>query len=94
MTIDYLLKYISFDSYNKLVHSGNSYVIELFSNNMRNVNLNCQYLIGYGVSNIESVILNKAEDITLDHDLFIDNINTLEKKLSKKDVIALYENAS
>ena len=69
------------------------YLLELLVNNSRNVNLNCLYLIRYGVSDIEKVILTKTEDITKDHDEFIKDIKSLEKNLNKKEIIALYENA-
>ena len=37
----------------KLINSKNNYLLELLVNNSRNVNLNCLYLIRYGVSDIE-----------------------------------------
>ena len=91
--LNYLLKFISYDSYEELIKSNNKYLLELLINNSRNVNLNCLYLIRYGVSDIEKVILTKTEDITKDHDEFIKDICSLEKELNKKEIIALYENA-
>lgn len=91
--LNYLLKFISYDSYEELIKSNNKYLLELLVNNSRNVNLNCLYLIRYGVSDIEKVILTKTEDITKDHDEFIKDIKSLEKELNKKEIIALYENA-
>lgn len=91
--LNYLFKYISYASYEELIKSNNKYLLELLINNSRNVNLNCLYLIKYGVSNIEKVILTKTEDITKDHDEFIKDIKSLEKELNKKEIIALYENA-
>lgn len=91
--LNYLFKYISYDSYEELIKSNNKYLLELLINNSRNVNLNCLYLIRYGVSDIEKVILTKTEDITKDHDEFIKDIKSLEKELNKKEIIALYENA-
>ncbi len=91
--LNYLFKYISYASYEELIKSNNKYLIELLINNSRNVNLNCLYLIRYGVSDIEKVILTKTEDITKEHDEFIKDIKSLEKKLNKKEIIALYENA-
>ena len=79
--------------YEELIKSNNKYLLELLINNSRNVNLNCLYLIRYGVSDIEKVILTKTEDITKDHDEFIKDIKSLEKELNKKEIIALYENA-
>ncbi|MGM9876559.1 MAG: hypothetical protein ACI310_04955 [Bacilli bacterium] len=91
--LNYLFKYISYASYEELIKSNNKYLLELLINNSRNVNLNCLYLIRYGVSDIEKVILTKTEDITKEHDEFIKDIKSLEKELNKKEVIALYENA-
>lgn len=91
--LNYLFKYISYTSYEELIKSNNKYLLELLINNSRNVNLNCLYLIRYGVSDIEKVILTKTEDITKDHDEFIKDIKSLEKELNKKEIIALYENA-
>lgn len=91
--LNYLLKFISYASYEELIKSNNKYLLELLINNSRNVNLNCLYLIRYGVSDIEKVILTKTEDITKDHDEFIKDIKSLEKELNKKEIIALYENA-
>ena len=91
--LNYLLKFISYASYEELIKSNNKYLLELLINNSRNVNLNCLYLIRYGVSDIEKVILTKTEDITKEHDEFIKDIKSLEKELNKKEIIALYENA-
>ena len=91
--LNYLLKFISYDSYEELIKSNNKYLLELLINNSRNVKLNCLYLIRYGVSDIEKVILTKTEDITKEHDEFIKDIKSLEKELNKKEIIALYENA-
>lgn len=91
--LNYLFKYISYASYEELIKSNNKYLLELLINNSRNVNLNCLYLIRYGVSDIEKVILTKTEDITKEHDEFIKDICSLEKELNKKEIIALYENA-
>ena len=86
--LNYLLKFISYDSYEELIKSNNKYLLELLINNSRNVNLNCLYLIRYGVSDIEKVILTKTEDITKEHDEFIKDICSLEKELNKKEIIA------
>ena len=86
--LNYLFKFISYASYEKLINSKNNYLLELLVNNSRNVNLNCLYLIRYGVSDIEKVILTKTEDITKDHDEFIKDIKSLEKNLNKKEIIS------
>ena len=81
--LNYLFKFISYASYEKLINSKNKYLLELLVNNSRNVNLNCLYLIRYGVSDIEKVILTKTEDITKDHDEFIKDIKSLEKEVNE-----------
>lgn len=91
--LSYLLKYISYDSYEKLINTGNKYILELLSENSRNVNLNSLYLIKYGAKDIEKIILTKTEDITKEHNEFIKEIKLLENNLDKEEIIALYENA-
>ena len=43
--IDYLLRYVSMDTYNKIINSNNDYVLGLLSDNYIDVNLNIKYLI-------------------------------------------------
>lgn len=91
--LNYLLKYISYASYENLINTGNKYILELLEENSRNVNLNSLYLIKYGAKDIEKIILTKTEDITKEHNDFIKEIKNLEKTLTKEEIIALYENA-
>ena len=91
--LNYLFKFISYASYEELIYSKIIYLLVLLVFISRNVNLNCLYLIRYGVSNIEKIILTKTEDITKDHDEFIKDIKSLEKNLNKEEIIALFENA-
>ena len=88
----YLLKYVSSSTYNKIIEDSNDYVLELLHNNFINVDLNIKYLIKYGISNIEIVIVNMLTELTMNHDDFIEKIHNYEKKLTKEEVITLIEN--
>lgn len=90
--IDYLLRYVSMDTYNKIINSNNDYVLELLSDNYIDVNLNIKYLIKYGVSNIDKIVYNNINDFIVSHSEFINVIKNYEKSLSKDEIIMLYEN--
>lgn len=90
--IDYLLRYVSMDTYNKIINSNNDYVLGLFSDNYIDVNLNIKYLIKYGVSNIDKIVYNNINDFIVSHSEFINVIKNYEKSLSKDEIIMLYEN--
>ena len=90
--IDYLLRYVSMDTYNKIINSNNDYVLGLLSDNYIDVNLNIKYLIKYGVSNIDKIVYNNINDFIDSHREFINVIKNYEKSLSKDEIIMLYEN--
>lgn len=90
--LDYLLRYISMDTYNKLLNNKNNYVLELLGDNFIDVDLNIKYLIRYGIKNIDNYIINNTEDLIMKHNDFIDKINEYENKLSHEEVITLIEN--
>ena len=90
--IDYLLRYVSMDTYNKIINSNNDYVLGLLSDNYIDVNLNIKYLIKYGVSNIDKIVYNNINDFIVSHSEFINVIKYYEKSLSKDEIIMLYEN--
>ena len=90
--IDYLLRYVSMDTYNKIINSNNDYVLGLLSDNYIGVNLNIKYLIKYGVSNIDKIVYNNINDFIVSHSEFINVIKNYEKSLSKDEIIMLYEN--
>ena len=90
--IDYLLRYVSMDTYNKIINSNNDYVLGLLSDNYIDVNLNIKYLIKYGVSNIDKIVYNNINDFIVSHSEFINVIDDYEKSLSKDEIIMLYEN--
>ena len=89
--IDYLLRYVSMDTYNKIINN-NDYVLGLLSDNYIDVNLNIKYLIKYGVSNIDKIVYNNINDFIVSHSEFINVIKNYEKSLSKDEIIMLYEN--
>lgn len=91
--IDYLLRYISYHNYQKLIKNNNTYLLSLLEDNAYNINLNIKYLIKYGISDIEKAILNNIEALSKEHNSFINDITSLEEKLTKKEIIALFENA-
>ena len=90
--IDYLLRYVSSSTYNKILSSSNSYTLELLQNNFIDVNLNIKYLIKYGVTNIDKVICGMLLELTEEHSKFTKKIVEFEKKLTKEEVITLLEN--
>ena len=90
--IDYLLRYVFMDTYNKIINSNNDYVLGLLSDNYIDVNLNIKYLIKYGVSNIDKIVYNNINDFIVSHSEFINVIKNYEKSLSKDEIIMLYEN--
>ena len=90
--IDYLLRYVSMDTYNKIINSNNDYVLGLLSDNYIDVNLNIKYLIKYVVSNIDKIVYNNINDFIVSHSEFINVIKNYEKSLSKDEIIMLYEN--
>ena len=90
--IDYLLRYVSMDTYNKIIISYYDYVLGLLSDNYIDVNLNIKYLIKYGVSNIDKIVYNNINDFIVSHSEFINVIKNYEKSLSKDEIIMLYEN--
>lgn len=90
--IDYLLRYVSMDTYNKMLNNYNSYILKLLKDNYIDTNLNIMYIVSYGVSNIDKVVYNNIEDFIISHDEFINKIKNYEKSLSKKEIITLIEN--
>lgn len=92
--LDYLLKYISMKAYQDIIKENNKYVISLYEDNAYDINLNIKYLVRYGVSDIESVIVNKAEDIAKNHNIFIKEIEEYEKYLKRNEIISLFENTN
>ena len=90
--MDYLLRYISMDTYNKILESNNDYILEQLKDNYIDVNLNIKYLINYGVTNMDRVIPNIINDLLISHKDFEKRVLEYEKNLTKEEVIMLIEN--
>lgn len=90
--LDYLLRYVSMDTYNKIINNNSKYLLDLLRDNYIDVNLNIKYLIKYGISNIDNVIYNNINDLIINHNDFIKMINNYENNLTKDEVITLIEN--
>ena len=90
--MDYLLRYVSMDTYNKIINNNNDYILDLLKDNYVDVNLNIKYLINYGVSNIDKILPNIINDLILSHKDFEKKIEEYEKHLTKDEVIMLIEN--
>jgi len=90
--MDYLLRYISMDTYNKIIKDNNDYILELLKDNYVDVNLNIKYLIKYGISNMDKVIPSIINDLILSNKEFEKKIEEYEKHLTKEEVIMLIEN--
>ena len=90
--IDYLLRYISNETYKKILNKKSSYILTLVEDNYIDTDLNIKYLIKYGVKNIDKVVYDSLEELTINHNNYIKKIKDYEKKLSKEEVIMLLEN--
>lgn len=90
--IDYLLRYISNDTFNKIVSKKSDYIFKLVEDNYVDTDLNIKYLIRYGIKNIDKVVYESLEDLSMNHNEYINKIKEYEKKLTKEEVIMLLEN--
>ena len=90
--IEYLLKYISNDTYKTIATKKSSYLLELLEKNYLDVDLNIRYLIKYGITKIDEVVLDRIEDLVNTHNDFIKRIEDYEKKLGKEETINMLEN--
>jgi hypothetical protein len=90
--IDYLLKYVSNDTYKKIKNNNNDYLLSSLEHSRVDVDLNIRYLIKYGINNIDSVIYERLEDLILTHNEFINMINKYENSMGKDSFISMYEN--
>jgi len=90
--IEYLLKYISNDTFNKILNNKGDYILDKVIVNRIDVDLNIRYLKKYGVYDIDKVVYERLEELTLNHNDFIKKINDYEKKLTHEEVIMILEN--
>ena len=72
--IDYLLRYISNETFNKIVTKKSDYILKLVEDNYVDTDLNIKYLIKYGVKNIDKVVYESLEDLTTSHNEYIKKI--------------------
>ena len=63
--IDYLLRYISNETYKKILNKKSSYILTLVEDNYIDTDLNIKYLIKYGVKNIDKVVYDSLEELTI-----------------------------
>lgn len=90
---EYLLKYISNNTYNKILNQNNSYIIENLLDNRVDVDLNIRYLISVGIKNIDNVVLERLDDLLLDNNTFLKKMHNYEIKLTKEGLINMLENS-
>jgi hypothetical protein len=90
--IEYLLKYISNNTYNIINTKKSTYLLDLLKKNYIDVDLNIRYLIKYGVTKIDEVVLDRIEDLTKPHNEFIKIIKDYEKNLGKDSTLHMLEN--
>ena len=90
--IDYLLKYISNDTYKKIVNSKGEYILEDLEDNRVDVDLNIRYLIKYGIKNIDGVVYDRLDDLLLGHNDFIERMEKYEQSLGRDGFINMIEN--
>lgn len=90
--IEYLLRYISNETYKKILKNKSPYILSLVENNYIDTDLNIKYLIKYGVKNIDKIVYDSLEELTMNHNNYIKKIKEYEKKLSKEEVIMLLDN--
>ena len=90
--IDYLLRYISNETYNKIITKKSDYILKLAEDNYIDTDLNIKYLIKYGVKNIDKMVYDSLEELTVNHNEYINKIKSYEERLSKEEVIILLEN--
>lgn len=89
--IDYLLRYISNDTYKEILKNKNSYILKLVEDNYIDTDLNIKYLIKYGVKDIDKVVYDSLEELTISHNEYLKKIKEYERKLTKEEVIMLLE---
>ncbi len=89
---EYLLKYISNETYDKILKNTNAYILDNLETNRRDVELNIKYLIKYGIKNIDNVVYDRLEDLTLSHNTFISIMEKYEQSLGKDGFISMIEN--
>ena len=76
----------------KILKNKSNYILSLVEDNYIDTDLNIKYLIKYGVKNIDKIVYDSLEDLTISHNEYIKKIKDYEKKYSKEEVIMLLDN--
>ena len=90
--IEYLLKYVSNDCYNKIISMKNDYLLDSLEHFRIDVDLNIRYLIKLGISNLDGVIYDRLEDLIKSHNDFIKQCDNYIKTMGKDSFISMVEN--
>ena len=90
---EYLLKYISNDTYKKVLIMNNDYILESLVDNRVDVDLNIRYLLRLGINNIDMVVLERLDDLLLGNNRFIKKMDELEEQLTKEGLINMLDNS-
>jgi len=90
--IDYLLQYISNDELKFILNRYNDYTLKCLEDDRVLVLNNIRYLVKYGISNINDVIVRNIEDFLDDNKEFIDKIKKYEQSMTKEEIISMLEN--
>lgn len=90
---EYLLKYISNDTYKRIIKKNPDYIIENLVDNRIDVDLNIRYLLKLGVKNIDIITLERLDDLLMQHNTFINKMNKYEDSLTKEGLINMLENS-
>ena len=90
--IDYLLRYISNETFMSILNKKSKYILKLLEDNYIDVDLNIKYLVKYGITNIDKVVYDMLEELTESHNKKKKKIKEYEKKLTKEEVIMMLEN--
>lgn len=88
-----MLKYVSNETYNKILKYNSDYAIENLVDNRVDVNLNIRYLLKLGIKNIDIVLLERLDDILLSNNEFIKKMDMYQEKLTKDGLISMLENS-
>ena len=89
---EYLLKYVSNDTYKKVLKKNGDYIIENLVDNRVDVDLNIRYLLKLGVKNIDIVVIERLDDLLLSNNRFIKKMTDYENKLTIDGLISMLEN--
>ena len=90
--LDYLLQYISHEELKNITNRYNDYTLKSLEDDRVLVINNIRYLIKYGVSNINEIIVRNIEDFLENDKDFRDKIKKYEKTMSKEEIISMLEN--